>query len=905
MLKRLLEFLSPPTFPDRDKTRVARWLNLVLWVFFAMVFILTITLFFSSFDAATRASFAVVQIGLMFACIGGVRLVRRGHTAIVAWILLALTYLGAIYSHLFTFQTIHDPSVVAYFILIPLAALLFGTRMMIISVFLSVGTVVSTFAMEHMGILKPLLGVTSTLDDLIFILIGLGLNTVLMQWLLSSIAESADEARRSATALRLANHELEENQRLLQQARDELEIRVAQRTAELADANRQLVREIAERERSENRFRSLAENSPDFIYIFDVAERKNSYHNRTSFLGYSIGTNMEYPGFIEMLHPEDFHRVHAYWMWLESFEAGDGRIEFRVRNAQGEWDWLQSRDTVLTRDDAGIPLQILSTITVITERKLYEEDLRQARDQAEAATRAKSEFLANMSHEIRTPMNGVVGMTSLLLGTPLDEDQRSYVETIRKSSDSLLTIIDDILDLSKAEFGKLGLQRTPVDVRHHLEDILDLLAPNSSDKQLELCAYIAPEVPGAIMGDATRLRQILVNLLSNAVKFTPQGEVCVQVSAEPIDATHVTLRYTVRDTGIGIAAEHLANLFQPFNQVDSSNTRRYGGTGLGLVISKRIAELMGGQISVESTEGAGSTFCLEIPVEVAAEAASQPRLPAAALGRTVVLIDDSFAARMATARTLQDGGVTVIALENADEFRAWRQHNTAYDVLIVDHSLPGTTGLVLAQEELQRRPDLPVVLLLTLSDLHLRKGEDSVSAGMATLRYLVKPLKARELFAAVANTLSPAQTAQAPISSSNDANIGAEWGAQHPLRILLAEDNLVNQKVALRMLKRLGYDADVARNGVEAVDAVNRISYDLVLMDVQMPEMDGLEATRAIRDQKDGLAAQPYIIAMTAAAMELDKEQCLAAGMNDFVAKPTRIEDLLGALRRLIQQRHS
>ena len=908
MLEYLLRLIAPPTFPDRDKTRVAKWLTLMLWLFIILLSVLTITLLFNSLDPIAKAGFTSVQIVLIIGCLAGLYLVRRGRTRIVSFAILAVAYLGTVYSHVYTFQTIHDPSVVGYFVLVPLAGLLFGTRLMFGSVVLSASTVITTYILEHIGVLTPLMGVVSTIDDLLFILMSFGLNTLLMQALLTDMQQSAEEARKTASALRAANIELEKNQNLLSEARDELEQRVVLRTAELATANQRLIEEIRERQQSENRFRSLAENSPDFIYIWDITSNRTLYFNRRMFLGHSVNADLDTPGFLAMVHPDDVERVHAYWRWLETHDARDEQIEFRVCNAAGGWEWIQSRDTILTRSESGTPQQIISTITVITERKLYEEDLRRARDQAEAATRAKSEFLANMSHEIRTPMNGVVGMTSLLLATPLDEEQRGYVETIRKSSDNLLAIIDDILDLSKAEFGKLDVQFVPVDVRRTLEETLDLLAPGAAAKRLELCYYVAPATPQTVLSDPTRLRQVLLNLLSNAIKFTHEGEVSVLVEMDgpaPEATDHRRrLRITVRDTGIGISARDMAHLFQAFNQVDSSNTRRYGGTGLGLVISKRITELMGGRVWVESEEGVGSRFFVELPVEVvddppAATATLHPQLS----GRTVAVVDDNATARQVIEQHLGNWGMRVVAFAGTRDYRAWRGANQAPDLLIVDEEMPDEPGHVLADEVVTQTPELPVVLLLTLNDLHLRKQKQEQQS---SLRHLVKPVKPQELQSVLLSLLQPRPAVKPlPAPPKPVQEVDTAWAAQYPLRILLAEDNLVNQKVALRMLKRLGYEADVALNGVEALAALERASYDVVFMDVQMPEMDGLEATRTIRRKQQADTTRPYIIAMTAAAMQLDREQCLAAGMDDYIAKPARLEDIVEALRRMVQLRHS
>ncbi|HXF63766.1 MAG TPA: response regulator [Caldilineaceae bacterium] len=708
---------------------------------------------------------------------------------------------------------------------------------------------------------------------------------------------SAEEARRTADELKITNQELEANQRLLQQARDLLEERVALRTAELARANQQLLQEIDERQQSEYRFRSLAENSPDFIYIWDIPSHRWTYYNQPELLNHPVHMLGEPDNFLTYVHPEDVAKLQAHWEWLARTPERSGQVEYRLCNGDGVWEWIQSRETVLARDEQGNPVQVLANLTIITERKQYEEALRTAKEQAEAATRAKSEFLANMSHEIRTPMNGVVGMTSLLLATPLNAEQRAFVETIRQSSDTLLTIINDILDLSKAEFGKLGLDRQPLDVRRCIEETLDLLSPKAAEKGLELCYYVSPDVPITVLGDVTRLRQVLVNLLSNAIKFTHEGEVVLTVEAQSLAENRSKLHFAIRDTGIGIDQVQLQRLFQPFSQADTSNTRRYGGTGLGLAISKRLSELMGGEVWAESQPGVGSTFHFTVVAEILPPGpgemskASALRAPASLAGRHIFIIDDNATSREFLSCYLQQWGLESTATGAVNDIRAWLRSGRPCDLLLVDLHLPGVNGWDLAREVKRQYPALPVILLAAVGDG--MASEDA--AALAAIVY--KPVKPALLFQALLSALG-AQTAKAEASPS-DLPLDLELGRRYPLRILLAEDNVVNQKVALRMLKRLGYDADVANNGIETVDATRRQNYDVILMDVQMPEMDGLEATRRIRASKNG---QPHIIAMTAAAMQLDKEKCLEAGMNDFVSKPARVEDLAAALKRFLVQ---
>jgi PAS domain S-box-containing protein len=645
-----------------------------------------------------------------------------------------------------------------------------------------------------------------------------------------------------------------------------------------------------ERLAAEGRLTAVLAASPDgmvvmdgdgIIRLFNAGASAMFGHGREEVLGQSIGILM--PAAAAVGHDA---KVAAFARSGVASRPMSSRGRLVARRKDGSEFPVEIS---IARSGEGANASFVATVRDVTEQVRTMAELERARQEAVSAAAAKGAFLANMSHEIRTPMNAVIGLTGILLDSDLTADQRDMISTIRTSGDQLLTLINDILDYSKIESGKLDLERVPVELRDCVESSVDLLAPRANEKRLELLSSIADGVPEAILGDATRLRQILVNLVSNAVKFTASGEVVVEATSS-LDAQGARwLRLDVRDTGMGIPADRVQKLFQSFSQLDASTTRQFGGTGLGLAISRRLAEQMGGTLTVASEPGRGSTFTVAIPVEVAdlPIRLHDPRLPALE-GRRILLVDDNVTNLRILERLLGGWKAVTVCCRSGEDALAVVSRDPGFDVAVLDLHMPGMDGVDVARALRGRLGGrCPRLVLYSSVGERLTGGDDALFDVV-----LFKPARSGQILRALAGAVA------AGAAASSDLTPGARLADRCPLRILLAEDNPVNQKVAERMLTRMGYRIDIVSDGREAVEAVRARPYDIVLMDVQMPVLDGLEATRELRARPLPAGKLPRIVAMTASAMESDRKEAFRAGMDDFVSKPVRVQDLEQVLLR-------
>ena len=717
---------------------------------------------------------------------------------------------------------------------------------------------------------------------------------------LSENAQLYSKAQREINERRGAEHEIK-------RLNEMLERRVRERACEFETANKDLQSEIAERKQIENalndskrRLGDIINFLPDATFVIDREGRVIAWNKAIESLTgvkaedilgkgdceYSLPFYGERrPILIDLVMKAD-HLMEKKYNNIKRQQDGTLIGEAYMPSLNGGETYLVGSAAALF-DSVGNISGAIESMRDITDRKHAEEDLQRAKEKAESATKAKSEFLSNMSHEIRTPMNAVIGLTGLFLETEMTPVQRDYVETIRNSGDALLAIINNILDFSKIDGGQMVLESQPFNLRSCVEESLDLVAARAAQKGLELVYFIEDRVPEIIVGDVTRLRQILVNLLGNAVKFTEKGEVMVSVDSSPLEKGRVEILISVKDTGIGISEEHMGSLFQSFSQVDSSTTRNYGGTGLGLAISKRLVELMDGSITVESELRRGSTFRFTVAAEVFGSKEHAHLKDITLTGKRLIIVDDNETSRRMLMEHARLWGMEVTEAASGHDALNMLEDGRAFDAALIDSVMPDMRGIDLSRKLKERKNER--ILIILLIPFGLSKVQDPLLAGVLT-----KPVKPLKLHKILVDLLSPPVSGQTDKKTSQGPSVEDHV---HSLRILLAEDNAVNQKVALGMLQSLGYKADVAANGIEVLETMERRHYDVVLMDVQMPEMDGYEATCCIR-KRESSENQPWIIAMTAYALEGDKEECFKAGMNEYIRKPIKITELQEALDR-------
>jgi PAS domain S-box-containing protein len=692
------------------------------------------------------------------------------------------------------------------------------------------------------------------------------------------------------------------------QSSDELELLANsfnEMTADLKKARRGLEEMLKEKsdnlDQSEKRFEDIVNNMSDLAWEIDK-EMKFIFcsDNIEGVLGYSRDELNE-KTFFDLIAEDEREKVKGKFKTFFKGKKPFRDQEFWYVTAANQKVCLDTGGTPVFNKDNEIT-GYRGVCVNITKRKKAEETLIEAKNLAESTAKAKSDFLANMSHEIRTPMNGVIGMTELLQETELSSEQREFLNIISESGEALLTIINDILDFSKIEADKLELEKQPVQLLECLEGTIDIIRSKAADKGLELLTLVDHDVPPYILGDKTRLRQILINLINNAIKFTDEGEVFVAVKLLSQKNDIAEIKFSIKDTGIGISPENQNKLFEAFSQADSSTTRKYGGTGLGLTISKKLSELMGGKIWVESTEGKGSTFIFTIKVPLAEDVTIAThfgsKIPQLKDTR-VLIVDDNKNNRYIVSLQCQKWGMTPITFADPKAALESIKEGDLYNVGIIDMNMPGMDGVELASEirKIRTTYELPLILLSSVS-----KPEKTDFNGQLFSLFLVKPHKQSQLFHSLIDVLSEIENNSSASKAKTAVKKGpARGGVGVELsRILLAEDNLINQKLAMKIFNNLGYaQVDVANNGLEVLEKLKKNSYDIIFMDCQMPDMDGYEATSEIRKQQAEIKNIP-IVAMTANAMPEDRQKCLDSGMNDYISKPVKSIRLKEVLSRFI-----
>jgi PAS domain S-box-containing protein len=854
MANSLRAFMKGPQFIDPDETRIAQLVWAMSLAFFVVTFFVCV--FFA--HQIPEQSWLSLTIFLVVATFtfATLCLLRQGRVHMASQLLTFNVFLGMVINNWFYggIRSINGP---AFIILLIIAGLLLGTRALRNYTLVSLATVVLLYSLEVRGIISnPNMGPV-LITDVGIILAAIGIAGVLLHSAISSI---------------------DKGYLLLNTA--------------LARLKSTTVSKIY--------VENILASMQDMLFVITPDTHIEKVNQAVlNLLGYSEDALLGQP-LHRVLAPEE----RPSWQQPTTinsplFSMRDQELRFLAKD--GRVIDTAVSTAVMSEENAVTP-SIVLVANDITQRKQFERELTAAKAVAEDAAQAKSDFLASMSHEIRTPLNAVIGMTSLLLDTPLTPEQEDYVSTARTSGNGLLSIINDILDFSKIDSGKLELDTQTFILRECVEEAIDLVAVQATVKDLYLNIYIEPTVPVIVQGDVTRLRQVLVNLLGNAVKFTAEGEINLWAGCKRQNGQTV-LHFMVKDTGIGIPADRMGRLFEPFRQVDSSTTREFGGTGLGLAISKRLINLMGGDIWVESTSGKGSSFYFTMTTETCAawnagERPSSARAELPFVGKRVLVAHQNQTSQTVLTRQLQEWGCDVACASSTAEMTQAMAQLPRFDLFILDASVlkqePGSRNGLIQQAAVSHTH----VLFLTPMGQQCTIAEENPTSYCLNRPYHANQLQLQltEIFAqSTSNGLAPA-------SAPSKSQFNKALADAHPLRILLAEDNLINQKVALRMLERLGYSADVAANGLEAVQALALRPYDLILMDIQMPEMDGIEATQRIRAGWPP-ENQPRIVAMTANALAGDREIYLTGGMDDYVSKPIKVEELTRVLQNSHQTR--
>ena len=843
MLQILRAIFSKPTFSDPDKTRIAQLIWSMNFIFLTSTFVIC-SVFAYLIPHEWKQSL-VIFIFVLILSSTSFWLLYKKNLKLASYIILLNLYQGLIVNACL-YGGVRGINGAAFILLLIIAGLWVGTVALKQTLLLALLTITVLFHLEYVGLIATGQQVPLVATDFAMLMITVSV----AGFLLNSAIGSIDKGYFL-----------------------------------LNDALQSLRRTTVSKTYLDNIIASMQ----DMLFVITPDTRIEKINEAVHhLLGYTEETLLGQPLQI-VLAPS--HRP----MWqpptsLDSplFALRDEEMQFIAKDGQLI---CTAVSTSIIQDPANNNEPIIVCVANdITQRKQFEKELQAAKVAAEEAAQAKSEFLASMSHEIRTPLNAVIGMTSLLLDTPLSKEQEDYVQTARSSSNGLLAVINDILDFSKIDSGKLELEDQPFILRDCIEEAIDLISAQINDKNLYLNTYIEPDVPTFIQSDVTRLRQILLNLLNNAVKFTLHGEINVWVGADETETGYLFF-FFLHDTGIGIPANRIDGLFEAFRQADSSTTRQFGGTGLGLAISKQLVSLMGGKIWVESKPEQGSTFHFTIQTNALNSALAATKTPVQPfVGKNIFIGHPNLTSRIVLSQQLSQWGSTVACANTAQEMLTTLETGHPSDLLIIDATLMSEDLNATIDRVHTAVPDLPILLLTPLGQ------QGSVIPFLDNCNYLNRPYHLQDLYQEIYTMLLQNGENGRKHTQPTHHLFDKTLGITHPLRILLVEDNTVNQKVALQMLQRLGYTADLAGNGREAVQALARQSYDLILMDIQMPVMDGLQATEKIR--REWLPSQqPKIVAVTANALVGDRETCLAAGMDDYLSKPVRVEALTRVLR--------